>query len=65
MLNYLNSLEFESYKELKDYCRKNNILISLNDKDFQYLFENVLNYSQNQLIDDANEDLVNPYQYTL
>jgi len=37
----------------------------LNDKDFKYLFENVLNYSDNKLGDNKDEDIINPYQYTL
>ena len=65
MINNLQFLEFKSFKELKDYCINNNILKDLNDEDYKYLFENVLNYSDNKLSEDKDEDLINPYQYTL
>ena len=65
MINNLHSLEFESYKDLKSYCIKNKILIDLNDEDFQYLFKNILNYSENFSIDETYDDQIDPYQYTL
>ena len=65
MVNNLHSLKFESYKDLKTYCIKNKILIDLNDEDFQYLFKNILNYSESLSIADFNNGQIDPYQYTL
>ena len=65
MINNLQLLDFKSYKEIKDYCNKNSILIDLNDEDFQYIFKNILNSSKNSSSKVNNEDQIDPYQYTL